>query len=380
MAPRVKVFKMDSFYTCMALKSLSSVDVAAVVNELQFLVRAKVSQIYHRREKELHELLLQFHVQGKGKQLLRVIPGKWLCLTDRKETTVTPSGFSLQLRKYLDNTILRSLAQKDAERIVVFELEKEQKYYFIIELFSRGNVILTDEHYSIIAILEEHVWKDRTLRVKEKYVFPTSPTNWKKITAKELHSLLRKSDKKNLATALATEVGLGGVYAEEVCARQEIDKIKIPSEITLKECSLIEQGIQTIFASIQHPRGYVYPEQILPVPLKTISPTNTTETYSQALDMLQPIQKQSPYEKKIKTIERMIDDQRQAIITQEETIQANTWKGELIYEQYTPLYKLLEIVKELRKSKEWKEVATELHKEKKIKKVDLKTKKIVIDL
>ena len=364
----------------MALKSLSSVDVSAVVNELQCLVRAKISQIYHRREKECDELLLQLHVSGKGKQLLRIIPGKWMCLTSRKETTINPSGFSLLLRKYLDNAIITSIQQKDAERIVVFELEKEKKYSFIIELFSRGNVVLTDDTQHIIGVLEEHVWKDRTIKVKEKYLFPASLFNWKTITAKELYAVLQKSDKKNIATALAMEVGLGGVYAEEVCARQQIDKNKLPPEATIKECTLLIEEMKKLQAELKHPKGYVYAEHTLPVLLHHNTPLTTTETYSAALDLLVPIQKQSPYDKKIKTIERMMEDQRQAIAAQEEMIEYNTHKGEVIYEHYAPLYKLMEIVKEFRKSKEWKEVAEELHKEKKIKKVDLKAKKIVIDL
>jgi len=61
-------------------------------------------------------------------------------------------------------------------------------------------------------------------------------------------------------------------------------------------------------------------------------------------------------------------------------IELNTKKGELVYEKYQPLSKLLEIVKELRKEKGWNEVAQELKKEKRIKSVDLKNKKVVLDL
>ena len=44
------------------------------------------------------------------------------------------------------------------------------------------------------------------------------------------------------------------------------------------------------------------------------------------------------------------------------------------------IQKLLDIVKEMRKSKNWSDVAWELKKEKKIVKVDLKNKKVIIDL
>ncbi|HIH47287.1 TPA: hypothetical protein HA297_03225 [Candidatus Woesearchaeota archaeon] len=73
-------------------------------------------------------------------------------------------------------------------------------------------------------------------------------------------------------------------------------------------------------------------------------------------------------------------EQQEAIAKQEELIILNTAKGERIYEKYAPLHKMLEIVKQLRKNKDWKDIAVELGKEKKIKKVDLKNKKVVIEL
>ena len=90
----------------------------------------------------------------------------------------------MQLRKYLNNAILRGLEQKQAERIVVFELEKEERYYLIIELFSKGNVILAGQDYRIIGVLEQQAWKGRTVKVNEKYIFPPAPVDWKTLTEK----------------------------------------------------------------------------------------------------------------------------------------------------------------------------------------------------
>ena len=64
----------------------------------------------------------------------------------------------------------------------------------------------------------------------------------------------------------------------------------------------------------------------------------------------------------------------------EDKIKLNTEKGEKVYENYAQLQQLLDIVKKMRKSKEWQEIKTELKKESKIKGIDLKSKKITIDL
>jgi predicted ribosome quality control (RQC) complex YloA/Tae2 family protein len=76
----------------------------------------------------------------------------------------------------------------------------------------------------------------------------------------------------------------------------------------------------------------------------------------------------------------MISDQNEAISKQEESIELNTKKGELIYEKYAQLQKLLDIVTSLRENLTWNEVAVELKKEKKIQQIDLKNKKISLEL
>ncbi|MEW5896537.1 MAG: NFACT family protein [Nanoarchaeota archaeon] len=360
----------------MPKKSISSLELAALVNELQFLNKGKISQIYHR-EKE--ELLLQLHVPGAEKRFLKIIPGKYLCLTEKKEAPVKPSGFCMLLRKYLDNAFFKKIYQKDAERIVVFELEKKEKYFLIVELFSKGNIILTDDKYIVIGALESKVWKDRVIKPKEKYIFPAQGVNWKEIIDKELIGILKKSEKKNLATSLATEIGLGGLYAEEVCKVNEINFKKAPKETTNDEAKLIIKTIQYFLKKIEKPQGHIYEEEITPFPLADRKTKKITKTFNEAIDTLKPLEIASPYEKKIKTLEKTISQQEEAINTLQRNIELNSKKGELIYEKYVPLHKLLEIVKEMRKTKEWNEIAEELKKERKIKKIDLKNKSVLID-
>ena len=70
--------------------------------------------------------------------------------------------------------------------------------------------------------------------------------------------ILGKSEKKNVATALATEIGLGGVYAEEVCSRAGIDKNGLPGEMTTEEIKKITKTIHSCLELIEKPKGYIY--------------------------------------------------------------------------------------------------------------------------
>jgi len=361
----------------MPKKSISSLELAALVNELQFLVNGKVSQIYHP---ENNVLLLQLHAPRRGKQLLKIVSGKWLCLTQQKESALKPSGFCMQLRKYIDNAIIKNLYQQGSERVVVFEIEKLEKFYLIIELFSKGNIILTDAKNVIITALENQEWKDRTIKPKEKYVFPPLDINWKEVNVKRVQEVLKKSEKRNLATSLATEIGLGGLYAEELCRQAEVDLNQVPTKVTAKEAELLVKTMKNFQIAITTPKGYIYENDVTPFPLLDKKPLQEIDSYNEAIDTLKLSEKPSPYQNKIKTLQRTIAEQEEAIKNQEEKIIIGSRKGELIYEKYMALQKLKEIVEELKKSKNWAEIAKELKKEKKISKINLEKKVITIDL
>src|SRR3989338_6315736 len=360
----------------MPKKSLSSLELTAIVNELQFLVKSKITQTYHQE----NEFIFKLHLSAQGKVLLKVVPGKYLCLTEKKDVPLKPSSFCMQLRKYLDNVQIKKIEQKGSERIVIFELEKKEKYYLIVELFSTGNLILTDEQNNIIAALVQREWKNRVIKIRGKYVFPEVGADWKSISEKELINLLQKSEKKNLATSLATDLGLGGLYAEEVCALAEVDKNKLPRDITEKEVKLVIKTIKQLLELVKKPAGYLYEEQITRFPLANRKELKKTNTYNEAVDTLNPFKIVSPYEQKIKSLERMIITQTEAMGEQEEKISLNQRKGEVIYENYSALQKLLDFVREQRKlGREWKEIEMELKKLKKIKKVDLVNKRVVVE-
>ncbi len=364
---------MGSIKRGMAKKGVSSVELAALIEELQSLVRGKVSQIYHQEKKEL---LLQMHAPGEGKKLLKVVPGKFLCLTTDKKAPLRPTGFCMQLRKYLGNAFVKKIEQKGSERIVVFELERKGTFFLIVELFSKGNIVLTDSAMEIIAVLQWQKWKDRVVKPKEKYVFPAEGFNWKKVTLSGLKKILAASEKKNLATSLATEVGLGGLYAEEVCLRAGVDKNVLPGDT--KDVAALVKAIKGLLDF--DGKGYVYENEITPSKLEGQKIMKTFGSYNAAINTLNPFLRVSPYEKKIAALKKMIAAQEDALVSLEEKISLNSSKGEKVYEEYAALQKLLDAVASMRKSKDWVEIGKELKSLKKIKSVNLKDRKVVLEL
>lgn len=87
---------------------------------------------------------------------------------------MAPSGFSMKLRKHLKNKRLEQVKQLGIDRIVDFQFGMgEASYHIILELYDRGNVILTDHELTILYILRPHYEGEEVrFAVREKY-----PTN-----------------------------------------------------------------------------------------------------------------------------------------------------------------------------------------------------------
>ena len=72
-------------------------------------------------------------------------------------------------------------------------------YEVVVELFSKGNIILCDEDMNIISPLEIQKWKARTIRPKEDYKFPEARVDPFKLSEKEFSDIIGKSDKENIS-------------------------------------------------------------------------------------------------------------------------------------------------------------------------------------
>lgn len=83
-----------------------------------------------------------------------------------------PSGFSMKMRKHLRSRRLEQINQLGADRIVDLQFgSNEAAYHLIVELYDRGNILLTDHEYTIISVLRPRTDADADVKftVREKY-------------------------------------------------------------------------------------------------------------------------------------------------------------------------------------------------------------------
>jgi len=364
---------------------LSGIELHAIVTELQPLIGAKIDQVYQADAKEL---ILQLHISGSGKRLVRIVAGRLLYETSHRANTKA-SEFCLQLRRRIASATITGIGQLGAQRIVTFTLQKEHPVDLILELFSKGNIILCSADRTIALLLERQHWQSRELRIGVRYAPPPDVAGIFTLQQGEFMTLLAASEKDKLVTALATGFGLGGLYAEELCTRAAVGKDTSPKALTERQREAVGRAFVSLLGELRAPRGYLWQSGIItPVPVTRQALQREFATFHEALDAListtkarqQQLAVEQRYQQKIQQLRTIIEKQQHALAALEARAAEETRKADALYENYQQVKGLLEKVEHTHAKGGWDAVRGLLARDKAITAVDLKNKKVELEL
>lgn len=359
-------------------KELSSLDLKYLIKELSILNNAKVNKLYQYKS----ELLLDLHVPSKGKYFLKVFLPNLMYITEEKRDYTSPSGFCMFLRKSLMNARLRNVSQIESERIIDIEFEKEKVFHLIIELFSKGNIILCRSDYKILGCLSVQKWSTREIKKGNNYLHPERKFNVFKIKEKELKELIKSSKMDSIVKTLAVDLGIGGVYSEELCLEAKIDKNK--KNLDDKEIKRLYLKLKKLITKKTEP-GIYENGDIVPFKLQQFKELKFTKykSFNEAIDekygTIEDVAT-TKHDIKIDKVIRILEEQKQKILELEKEAEENTKKGELIYEKYQQVDSLIKELWDIRRKHSWKEIKEKLKNHKVIKDIVEKENKVTIEI
>ena len=379
-------FLYPAVYLYIMKSELTSLDMHYLVREFQALIGAKVDKIYEQSE-DKKEFLFVFHKPSAGKLMLRIHLPNLAYLTDYKQTFPdTPPGFCMFLRKHLGNSKIKEVRQKGFDRIleIVFDT-KEGIRFLICELFSKGNMVLVDEDYKIKGLLESQNWEARTIRGGAKYEYPPEQLNSTSISSEQFRKAISESKMDSIVKSLAVELGLGGLYAEELCKRAGVDKDK--KQVSENKFEALFSELYSLFN--EKIKANKINDEIVPFYL-SVDATGRIDYpgFSNALDenltaksMMIAENKQAK-EKQTKQgkIKVVIEKQEARLKESEQSIVDNQRKGELIYEHYQEVKELLGSINFDRKKMSWEELKKKYANHKLIKGIDENKGQIILEL
>ncbi len=369
-------------------QSIAGLELHYLVKELQFLKDAKIQQIYMADSKEMY---LQCHVTSIGKKTLKMQVPSLTYLTANKPAIEAPPSFCLYLRRRLSSARIRHIKQLGLERVIEIKLEtKDETYYLITEFFAKGNIILCDKDHIILSQSERQNISGRKIQPKETYPVPEREFQLLKLTESTLQELTKKTESPSLVKMLATDLGLGGVYAEEVCILSGVDKNTEPSK--LKQHKEVVKALKSLLNKKPSPVAVYKKDQlkdIVPFKLNYYKDLEQKayETYHQAFDdiITQTISEETPKkltksEKELQKLQSIIQHQSDSVNKLKKKEKDNQDKAAAIYENYQLVQDTITQIKEASKKLSWKEIKAKLKNHKIIKSVNAKDKTVTMEL
>ena len=362
---------------------MTSFDTAAIVQELdQTIIDARIENIY---QTDHNTLLLKLHQPNQPPLQLLIEAGKRIHLTTYTITKPTkPPAFCMELRKHLGNGKIQSIQQHEFERIVTITTStREGNLQLVIELFGDGNIILVSPKNTIITALNYKRMRDRNILRNETFKPPPpSGKNPLHINRNDLDQL-KNQDQLEIARALARTIGIGGLYAEEVLQRADVEKTTPCRNLTQQQLDNIYTQLNTMLTQLKE--GRLSPAIVLddtnqytdatPIDLKryTGMKTEPRKTFNEALDeyytKTSQLQKvtgaKEKHEEELTRLNRMLQEQQKTLDDSKKTKQLDRQIGDLIYAHFNELQQILQQIQEQKqKGKNWEQITQFLKSEK----------------
>lgn len=365
---------------------MSNVDIYRIVKELnEEIIGARIDKSY---QPSYDTIRIKLRKAGEGRKDLVIQAGVRIHLTDYPQPNPTiPPNFPMLLRKHLSGGSITSIKQHNFDRIIEITIQKNTEYTLVVELFSKGNVILLDEDKNIISPLKHRKWQDRKITSHEQYKYPPEKgININNTNSEEISNVLKTSTA-DITRTIATN-GLGGLYAEEIIGYAGIDKTKPAKDLTKEEIEEIDSAIKTLFNRIENePNPQIILEKDDESKNKDLVPINlnnykdyknkTFENFNKAADdfyskkIVNEIKnaEEDAWSKRIGKFEKRLKMQEESLEGFYKTIEDTQHKGDTIYAHYNEIQEILNVISQAREKYSWKEISSIIKKSKKENKI-----------
>jgi len=331
-------------------QGMSGIDVKAIAGDLSGKLPLWIDKVY---QFDTRTMSIRLNGENKARYQMIIESGRRTHLVkDLPEPPKNPPQFAMFLRKYLSGGKVLAIHQHGLERILIFDIGKGNLIYrLIIELFDEGNIILTDENYTIIKPLRHHRFKDREIIPHALYsLAATDPT----ASLENLASALRNDDR-DLVRSLAIGCMLGGTYAEYICQKAGLDKT-LPASSADPET--IFTAVQDLFFQVVHaPKPGIFAKHCEPIDIWDKNEVQYFLTFSEALEAFYPLtkaeRKTADAKSKLTKEERILKYQKSAIKKFDEKIEKTETVVAAIYENYAFVSKVISSLDTASKTHSW---------------------------
>ncbi len=361
---------------------IPNISLAYEIAELSPLIEDSIL----RKVQELSNNWLKLKLQTRqGTKDLIITPNAFFVTSYSLPAKQTTSGFGAFLRKRLSNKKILSLKQHSLDRITLLEFDE---YFLVLELFAKGNLILTTKEMEIVSAYRKEQWKDRKISKGQPYKFPSSKgLNPSEVSLAELKKIFSSSSSDCIRT-LVSSLNIAPFAGEEACIRAGVEKTLSAPKLSDSKLKRLLSELKAIYSvDLKKLKPGISNERLLPFKASSLPDFEPVPSLNGAVDEFfskdfvqkrdQP--KKSPKEDKL---EKNLNAQLKSKGVFEGKAVDSRQAAEAIYANYQAISQAIELARAFSGGKiNKKEIMyklSELGFE--LKEIDLKNKKLVVKL
>ena len=183
-----------------------------------------------------------------------------------RDKSNTPSNFCLKLRKHVRTKRIEKVEQVGIDRIVDFTIGSgPARHHLILELYSQGNVILTDGDYKVLTLLRSHRDDANEFAIMANHPYPIDRSRTRtQVTPESVAEAAKANAGGTLRALVGKALPYGNQIAEHCVLLAGRDpKAPVEAELPEEEAAHIAAKINEVeemlaFCGAEVPKGYIF--------------------------------------------------------------------------------------------------------------------------
>ncbi|KAK9805687.1 hypothetical protein WJX72_012021 [[Myrmecia] bisecta] len=234
----------------MVKQRMGTADVAGEVACLQRLLGFRMANLYDINAKTYMLKLAKSGEDGEKAFLVLESGTRFHTTQFIKEKSDTPSNFTLKLRKHLRTRRLESVRQLGVDRIVDFTFGSgDAAHHLLLELYSQGNVILTDSNYEVLTLLRSHRDDAKGFAIMARHPYPIHTIRLRTpVSEQQLQEALAAADDKSTLKGVLSSIHPYGPAVSDHCiltAKLEPGRLVQAQPLSQEEAIALRAGIRS---------------------------------------------------------------------------------------------------------------------------------------
>ena len=312
--------------------AISEIELRYIVNN----IKAVIDNVYYVSNISLitkNTLILKFHHSQKNDVSL-LVSSFGICITKYKYSIIEDNDSLKKIKTDLERSKLIDIFVVSGERIVQFVFQSIQgmKYYLIVELFGHGNIIICNDSYKILNILNPINVRHRVLKPGLKYFPPPSRgADPLSLGYDDFLSLIKNSDQDNIDIKrwLGRTLSISKKFIELAVQNSKVPNKKVRDLNSVELENLFEELtslIRNISTGIGHEPCIILDDENNPADISPIFPSDVPldhirkySLYTDAIDeflnysvLHTSSSRNSELEKQIESLEHDLNEQKKA--------------------------------------------------------------------